>query len=78
MGGKNKEKPILTMLKVITKMIIIRIHTKRDKMLKYNGPICLRIQTNMEKAKHKSRLWTSHFVWANLRWYGVIRISDLA
>lgn len=57
-GGENKEKLILTTLKVVRKKLILRIHQKRDKMMKYNGLICPKIQKKFQKAKHKTRHWT--------------------
>lgn len=43
-GSENREKPILTMLEVIRKKIMDRIHQKRNKMVKYDGPIYPKIQ----------------------------------
>lgn len=45
------------MFKVFRKKIMVRPHVKRDKMLKYSGPICCKIKNKVEKAKHNSRHW---------------------
>ncbi|KAL7251512.1 hypothetical protein ACSBR1_013363 [Camellia fascicularis] len=53
-----KDKHILTMMEMIRRVLMVRIHECRDNMLKYKWPICEKIQCKVEKRKLKSRVWT--------------------
>ncbi|XP_028115005.1 uncharacterized protein LOC114312907 [Camellia sinensis] len=44
---------IITMLEWIKRALMVRLHECRDKMLKYQGPICANIQTKIERSKLK-------------------------
>ena len=46
-----RDKPILTMLEMIRRLLMKRYVAKKEGMSKYNGPICPRIQTKIERAK---------------------------
>ena len=49
-----RDKPILTMLEMIRRMLMKKFAAKKEGMIKYLGPICPRIQVKLEKAKQAS------------------------
>uniref|UniRef100_A0A2N9FZE3 SWIM-type domain-containing protein n=1 Tax=Fagus sylvatica TaxID=28930 RepID=A0A2N9FZE3_FAGSY len=50
-----RTKPIITMLETIRRYLMTRIQKNRDAMLKYQGPICPRIQEKLQKCKAESK-----------------------
>jgi hypothetical protein len=50
-----KTKPVMTMLVTIGRYLMTRIQKNRDVMLKYQGPICPRIQEKLQKCKEESK-----------------------
>ncbi|GMY35276.1 hypothetical protein FCV25MIE_30518 [Fagus crenata] len=50
-----RTKPIITMLETIRRYLMTRIQKNRDVMLKYQGPICPRIQERLQKCKAESK-----------------------
>ena len=49
-----RDKPILTMLEMIRRMLMKRFTAKKEGMIKYPGPICPWIQVKLDKAKQTS------------------------
>ncbi|KAK8952388.1 hypothetical protein KSP39_PZI004291 [Platanthera zijinensis] len=48
---RARDKPIITMLKIIRVIIMKRLHTQRDKISKFNGEVCPTIQKILENNK---------------------------
>lgn len=71
--GMNREKPITTLLEGIRKKIMAIIHRKKDKIMKYSGPICPKIQKKVEKVKHKFRHWYQFLMAPTLFRFVVVR-----
>ncbi|KAK9279709.1 hypothetical protein L1049_013389 [Liquidambar formosana] len=52
---KTRDKPIITMLKMIRKMLMLQIQTKRQMMLRAEGMLCPKIHDKLEKLIEDSR-----------------------
>lgn len=50
---KTRDKPIITMLEIIRVIMMKRIHTQRDKVMRSNGEICPFVQKILENNKKK-------------------------
>ena len=55
-----RDKPIITMMETIRRMLMKRFAVKKEGMMKYNGVICPRIKAKLEKAKQDVVLCITH------------------
>lgn len=53
--GENREQLIIILLEVVKTKIMVRIHEKRDKMLKHIGLLCPKVHNNLGKPKNRLR-----------------------
>ncbi|XP_039127030.1 uncharacterized protein LOC120263224 [Dioscorea cayenensis subsp. rotundata] len=56
-----RDKGIITMLEMIKMKLMRRIKKNKEKMLKYNGKICPKIQKKLDKMKEESHCYTPEF-----------------
>lgn len=54
-----RSKPLINCMEMIRRYLMTRIHRNRDSMMKYQGPICPKIQAKLEISKGESRYCTS-------------------
>ncbi|KAJ7976276.1 Transposase, mutator type [Quillaja saponaria] len=59
---KFRSKPIITMVDEIRVYIMGKMTESREKMSRYEGPICPKAQDRLEKAKLESRFWVPTWV----------------
>ncbi|KAK8938906.1 hypothetical protein KSP39_PZI011307 [Platanthera zijinensis] len=61
---KAREKPIISMLETIRVILMKRLHTQRDNVLKFSGEVCPSIQRIVENNKKNSHnyilVWNDH------------------
>ena len=55
-----RDKPIITMMETIRRMLMKRFAAKKEGMMKYNGVICPRIKAKLERAKEEAVLCIPH------------------
>ncbi|XP_028059048.1 uncharacterized protein LOC114262831 [Camellia sinensis] len=64
-----RDKHIFSVMEMIRRALMVRMHDCRDNILKYKGPIYEKIQSKVEKRKLKSRVWIP--TWSGVAKFGV-------
>lgn len=68
-----RDKPIINLMEGIKVYLMQRIVSQMEKMLRYNGPICPKIQEIYEKIKREAGGWTPE--WCGDDQYSLFEVS---